>query len=114
MDYTRLEHCTLTSPIQSKEVTLIWGNDGWCYIPDLKMRQRYTESQYFFEFWDGVIAMPEHIEQVEWILYSESPRLWKEASELFEQKPSNQTEHIRKSAPRAPRQSRQRPSQVRV
>jgi hypothetical protein len=40
---------------------VIWGNDGWCYTPELKTRHRYTEKGIITEKWDGVIAMPEHI-----------------------------------------------------
>lgn len=67
---------------------MIWGNDGWCYIPDLKMRQKFTENKYFSQSWDGVIAMPEHIETVEWSLYSKEPLVWSENQTVFSAKTS--------------------------
>ena len=27
------------------EVTLIWSSDGWCYIPQLKIRQKFFENK---------------------------------------------------------------------
>jgi len=72
-------------PIDSKQVNLIWGNDGWCYIPQLKIRHKFTEDKYFREKWDGVIAMPEHIEHITWTLYSHSPLIWRESSSEFDQ-----------------------------
>jgi len=47
------------------EVTLIWSSDGWCYIPQLKIRQKYFENKSIKkEKWEGVIGMPMHIEKV--------------------------------------------------
>lgn len=89
MNYQRvpLEHytSTLPKPIKSKTVTMLWGNDGWCYIPQLQIRQKYTENTYVFQSWDGVIAIPAHTEEVTWALYSESPRVWREQDEIFSQ-----------------------------
>jgi len=65
-------------PIESKEVTLIWANDGWCYIPELRIRQKFTEKYYYNEDWSGVIALPEYIENITWVLYSKEPRVWQE------------------------------------
>lgn len=45
-------------------LTLIWGNDGWCYIPELHIRRKFTEVGSHEENWNGVIAIPEHIEQI--------------------------------------------------
>jgi hypothetical protein len=81
------------NPIESKKVTLIWANDGWCYIPQLKLRQRF-DTKYFFEEWDGVIALPEYVETVNWSLISLAPRSWREQGEgfdhIFEEKVSTQ------------------------
>ena len=74
------------TPIESKKVTLIWSNDGWCYIPQLKLRQKFNQTHYFHETWEGVIAMPEYIEQVTWTLHSKEPRVWQENDEVFLQK----------------------------
>ena len=76
--------------IESKRVTIIWADDGWCYIPQLQMRQRFTETHYYREDWAGVIAMPEHIETVTWALYSKEPRVWQEDAEVYSQKVSTQ------------------------
>jgi hypothetical protein len=49
------------------EVTLIWCSDGWCYIPQCKLRQRFFENkQIKKETWEGVIGMPMHIETIPW------------------------------------------------
>ena len=49
------------------------------------MRQKMTETHYFHEKWDGVIAMPEFVEKVSWRLLSEKPRVWQENDELYSQ-----------------------------
>lgn len=50
-----------------KQITRVWANDGWCYIPELKQRQQFfdTEKGVFLniENYDGIIPFP---------LYSES------------------------------------------
>ena len=62
------------------EITLIWSSDGWCYIPQLKIRQRFFENkQIQKETWDGIIAMPKHVETIPWTLFlkqSEQPEIW--------------------------------------
>jgi hypothetical protein len=83
-------------PIESKKVTLIWANDGWCYIPQLKIRQRFTEKLYHYEEWSGVIAMPENIETTEWVLYSKEPRVWKEQNEVFSLKRKTKAMQVNK------------------
>lgn len=57
------------------ELTIIWGNDGWCYIPQLKVREKFQEKDYIQEDWDGVIAMPEYVETMsisDWLSSSDS------------------------------------------
>jgi hypothetical protein len=73
-------------PIESKNVTLIWANDGWCYVPQLKMRRRFTETHYTEEIWSGIIGMPQHIETTCWALYSKAPLVWSENDEIFSEK----------------------------
>jgi hypothetical protein len=70
--------------LESHQVTTVWGNDGWCYIPALRMRQKYKENKYFHEKWDGVIAMPEYTENITWRLYSRSPLVWRETGNGFD------------------------------
>lgn len=92
MEYRILKHSQLVlpNPIDSKVVTIIWGNDGWRYIPELKIRDKFTQTRYYIEAWEGVIALPEHVEKVNWTLYSHRPRLWKEDEEIYEEKVTNQ------------------------
>lgn len=100
MEYKRtpVEHYLLDfpSPVEKHELTIIWGNDGWRYIPFLKLRDRFTETKYFLERWEGVIAIPTHTESVTWTLYSHQPRMWRESGqwkdEIYEVKNPNQTE----------------------
>ena len=76
-------------------ITRIWAHDGWCYIPELKQRQRFfiTDDHAVFrldiETWEGVIPRPEHAEELKFTLVSESPLVWQEEAawgcELFEQ-----------------------------
>ena len=80
MEYERFDQSNLSlmKPIESKTVTLIWSSDGWCYMPQLKMRQRFTETLYFLETWNGVIGLPSSVEQVQLEVYSKEPRIWQE------------------------------------
>ena len=77
-------HSTLP-PLERKIVTLIWGNDGWRYAPQLKTRQFFAEKGGFCEKWDGVIAMPKHIEQITWTLLCQNPKTWREQGETFDE-----------------------------
>ncbi len=57
------------------ELTIIWSNDGWCYIPQLKVREKFQEKDYIQEDWDGVIAIPEYVETMsisDWLSSSDS------------------------------------------
>ena len=108
MEYVR-SASTSTKPIESKNVTLIWANDGWCYIPQLKLRQRFTETHYSSEEWLGVIAMPEYIEEVTWALHSKEPRIWQENGEIYSLKGSSQKVHKNKQHQRGLRQQLRRP-----
>jgi len=51
---------------ESVSVTMIWASDGWCYVPQLKMRCKFRTDNSIQEPWDGVIAMPEHVEETTW------------------------------------------------
>ena len=68
-------------PIESKTVTLIWASDGWCYIPQIKIRQRFTETLFYLESWNGIIGLPCSVEQVQLAVYSKEPRIWEEIGE---------------------------------
>ena len=65
-------------PIESRDVTLIWARDGWCYIPQIKLRQKFTETLFYSEPWNGVIGLPCSVEQVQLAVYSKEPRIWEE------------------------------------
>ena len=64
MNYIRKINFNLKNPLKTQVVNFIWGNDGWCYIPELKIRQKYTETKYFMEEWNGIIPMPCHHEKL--------------------------------------------------
>jgi len=108
MEYTRSTLIS-TKPIESKNVTLIWAKDGWCYIPQLKIRRRFTETHYTQEDWIGIIAMPEYTEEVTWALHSKDPQVWQENEEFYSLKVSTQKVRKNKQRQREPGQQSQRP-----
>lgn len=77
------------STIDSKTITNIWANDGWCYVPELQVRRKFqmTYEDNVFEIteerWGGVTPLSEYSEAVLWSLYSESPRIWSEEAPGF-------------------------------
>lgn len=83
MEYKILKRSGSESTTASKKITLIWGNDGWCYIPQLGIRRKFTDK-YLQEEWNGVIAMPEYLEEVNWIVHSST--VWSENDETYELK----------------------------
>jgi hypothetical protein len=89
MEYVRSTSTSMKA-LESKNVTMIWAEDGWCYIPELHLRQKFNETHYYREDWSGIIAMPEYIEKVTWALYSKEPRVWREDGEVYSQKLSTQ------------------------
>jgi len=96
MDY---ERSTSALAKNAKKTTLIWGNDGWCYIPELKMRQRFTEKKYYREDWDGVVAMPEYIEIIERSITTKEPLVWQEESEIFSAIRTKKSSNMKKILP---------------
>ena len=82
MKYSKIE--TKLKPLKSVNATFLWGNDGWCYIPELKIRQKFSETDYVYEPWEGVIAMPLNVENLTWKLYCKAPRTWSEGPEVFQ------------------------------
>ncbi len=91
---------TSTKPLETKHVTYIWCNDGWCYVPELKQRKIYytckEKDQLSVEVssWEGVIPLAEYVESIKMTVYSNSPMLWKEETEdfceIYEEISSNQ------------------------
>lgn len=80
-------------------MTLIWANDGWCYIPQRKLRRKLTETGCLSQPWDGVIAIPEYIEET----------TWQESEEAFQLKTSNPDNHKKTPRQRVRRQPPQQP-----
>jgi len=84
MNYTKkLNPGNLPKALKSMKTSFVWGNDGWCYIPELEIRQRFTETLFFIEEWTGIVPMPCHFETLEYTIYSEKPRMWKEGEDVF-------------------------------
>ena len=88
------EHYTspLPRPRDRRELTLLWCEDGWCYVPERKVRCAYectltpvSKILYIEEPWEGTIAYPMYTERVTWTLYSVSPLIWRERSEEFDE-----------------------------
>lgn len=103
MVYLRLTRVALRSLSNNvTPITRVWSGDGWCYIPELKLRQKFltTDEKDIFqlvsETWKGVIPKPEHYELLMYRQISESPLAWEESGiwgcDIYEQaSPSTQT-----------------------
>jgi hypothetical protein len=63
------------------------------------MRQRFTEKKYYREDWDGVIAMPEHIEVIERSVLTKEPLVWQEGSEIFSTMKPKKSSNMKKNLP---------------
>ena len=69
---------SLDNPKQIIDVTYMWCNDGWCYVPHLKQRRKYTLEEHgiidvSIESYDGVMPMFQHSEEVQLTVFQ-----WKE------------------------------------
>lgn len=79
----------LTKLKEGKEITYMWASDGWCYIPELKTRQKFLITPVTDEFimteepWEGLLPLPQNLEKVMRYLLSQSPRIWLEENQLF-------------------------------
>ncbi len=79
----------LTNPQEEQEVTYMWASDGWCYIPELKTRQKFLVTDVHDQFmlmeepWEGLIPLPENSEKVTRCLLSATPRVWLEENQYF-------------------------------
>lgn len=87
---------------QGTPITRMWAHDGWCYIPELKVRQKFltvngsSEIEFLSESWVGIIPKPEHWESLSYL--RESPLAWVECGywgcDRFEQSsPSTKTSY---------------------
>jgi hypothetical protein len=80
-----------------KQITQIWSNDGWCYIPELKQRRQFLDTEHGFlldiENYDGIIPFPLYVESLEYRTSERVPQSWVETgewgSELYEMLPSS-------------------------
>lgn len=74
-------------PLNIKKVAVLWCDDGWSYIPLLKIRRIFISNNNTFmiyneEPWDTSIASKVLYEEViVWTDYSMKPRLWSETGE---------------------------------
>lgn len=64
-----------------KEVAFLWASDGWCYVPELFQRRKYTllddkKIEFVCEKWEGIIPLFQSYEIVKLTTYSSSA--WKE------------------------------------
>ena len=104
MEYTRKK--AESSLSVSPNVTFLWGNDGWRYCPELGFRDKFTTTHYYRMSWDGVIAIPEHIEALPYKELTASE--WQEGDDVFQPKTPIQKTTQNKNAQRVPHQRRQR------
>jgi len=82
---TKHFHSDSASPLKEAVITRVWAQDGWCYIPQLLKREKFTEEEFFEESWDGVIPIPVYSETLIRTIYSMSPRIWREKGEEFDE-----------------------------
>ena len=87
------------------EVTFLWANDGWCYIPEIKQRRKYLLSnegavEILMQLWPYAIPKIEHTEHVTQKVLQEKPLILQEqvgdSSELYEESIRVQTENKNK------------------
>ncbi len=75
-----------------REIRVLWCDDGWSYIPQLKIRRKFViaddnTNEYFHEVWDGIV--PASVLYDEAVLYTTyvGSKMWMEVSnqnsELF-------------------------------
>lgn len=64
-------------------VTRIWSEDGWSYIPELKLREKFTDVHFFRENWEGIISRPLHVETL--IRTTYSSLAWRETGKEFDE-----------------------------
>jgi hypothetical protein len=89
------------------EVTFLWANDGWCYVPELKQRRKYILSkdgniEMLIQLWHYVIPKVENVEQVTQMVLERNPLVWKEqvgdSCEIYEEVHQTQTERTKTHA----------------
>jgi hypothetical protein len=79
MNISRTQKRFASNPIKTILITRIWAHDGWCYIPEMNIRQRFFEDgKLEMEGWKGIIPLGEHWEHLTYHLYSHFPLAWTE------------------------------------
>lgn len=83
---------TLDSPKQVLDVTYLWANDGWCYVPEMKQRRKYILEDagvidVQIEDYYGVMPMSLHEEAVVLTVYSQrkeekTAKVWSEKTDF--------------------------------
>lgn len=75
-----------SKPISTELITRIWAQDGWCYVPEKKIRQRWYENGKLLrmeqESWTGNIPKEEYCEQLTYYTLATHPLDWAEAGLL--------------------------------
>jgi hypothetical protein len=78
-------------PLEVKKVFILYCDDGWTYLPLLKIRRKFEFSNtnliYTEEPWDDSISSNVLYEElVLWTLYSLAPRIWSEQGQAEDPK----------------------------
>jgi len=73
---------------ETKEARVLWCDDGWAYIPQLKIRRAFETSdgdimEYTEESWDGLV--PAKVQYEEKILYTvyNHKKMWMEIGHQY-------------------------------
>ena len=73
--------------ISTQVVNILWCADGWCYVPETRVRRQFFLSNnkvtMIQQPWEGTIPVPEYSEEVELQWYSGLE--WRELSEDLDQ-----------------------------
>jgi hypothetical protein len=77
--------------METQFITRIWANDGWCYIPEFKKREKFIEYSPSVikieeEEYQGIIPSVEYEERVEYHLIKKKPMVWAENTEWGHEK----------------------------
>ena len=105
-----LKKSRVSSSKSSSQITRIWAQDGWCYIPELSKRQRFSVVGEFLEMeqeaWRGVIPFPEHQESLGYTVRAQQPLTWQEEgpgwTELYEEAVPNHSKTMTYQTPPLP------------
>jgi hypothetical protein len=74
----------------TKDVQLLWCDDGWTYIPQIKLRRKFESQdegtcnmEYTEEVWDGVVpGKVLYAENVAYSVYNHR-KMWMEATNEY-------------------------------